>query len=92
MTAQAAEAPEVNPFALITASEAAAYARVSVQAVCNWRKRGHLPSAKDDNGNEITDSRGKPLYRLVDVARTDAKMATQREQMALRILASSVAA
>lgn len=75
----------VDPFALLTATSAARYARVSVQAVCNWRKRGHLPVAIDDDGNEITDDRGKPMYRLVDVARADAAMAAQREKMARRL-------
>jgi hypothetical protein len=85
-------AEAVDPFALLTAKQAAGYAKVSVQAIWNWHKRGHLPAAVDEAGNLITDSRGKKLYRLVDVARADAKMAAQRERMALRILAAGVAA
>lgn len=85
-------AEDVDPFALLTAKEAAVKARVTVQAICNWHARGHLPAATDDAGNLITDSRGKKLYRLVDVAKADAKMAAQREQMALRILAAGAAA
>jgi hypothetical protein len=78
-------ADAVDPFALLTATEAARYARVSVQAVCNWRKRGHLPVATNDDGTEITDERGRPMYRLVDVAKADAKMSAQRESMVRRL-------
>lgn len=92
VTADIAEAVEVNPFALLTATQAALFAGVSVQAVWNWHNRGHLPAATDDDGNEITDSRGKRLYRLVDLARADAKMAGKREQMALRLISGSAPA
>ncbi|MGH3272350.1 MAG: hypothetical protein ACRDN1_25290 [Trebonia sp.] len=85
-------ADDVDPFALLTAKEAAGYAKVSVQAIWNWYKRGHLRAATDEQGNEILDSRGKRQYRLVDVARADAKMAATRERMALRILAPQAAA
>ena len=56
-------ADAVDPFALITASQAAAYANVSVQAIVNWRKRGHLQPAGQ--------RRGRPLYRLLDVAKAE---------------------
>ena len=81
-------AETIDPFALLTATEAARYARVTVAAVCNWHRRGHLAAAVDEAGNEITDARGKRMYRLVDVAKVDVKMAKQREKMALRILAA----
>lgn len=86
-----AQPDEIDPFALLNARECARYARVTEQAIHNWWKRGHLPQATDPDGNPVTDSRGKRLYRLVDLARADAKMAAQREQMALRILASNAA-
>jgi hypothetical protein len=50
--------------ALITASQAAEYAGVTVQAVVNWRARGHLKPA----GHR---SDGTPLYRLLDVAKAE---------------------
>lgn len=81
-----ATAGEIDPFALLTATEAAVYARVTVQAIMNWHTRGHLPAATDDQGNELRDRRGKRLYRLVDVARADAKLAPRREAMALRLV------
>jgi hypothetical protein len=86
-----AEAPEVDPFALLTARQCAGWTGLTEQAIYNWWRRGHLPQAADENGAPLTDPRGKRLYRLVDLARADAKMAAQREQMALRILASSAA-
>jgi len=58
--------------ALIPASQVARYAGVSTAAVCNWVKRGRLPVAKDEHGNEIRDGRGRGLYRLRDAARVDA--------------------
>lgn len=82
----------VDPFALLTARQCSAWAGVSEQAIYNWWKRGHLPQATDENGTPVTDSRGKRMYRLVDLAKADAKMAAQRERMALRILAAGVAA
>ena len=56
-------ADAVDPFALITASQAAAYANVSVQAIVNWRRRGHLQVAGTCHG--------KPVYRLLDVAKAE---------------------
>jgi len=84
-------AGDVDPFALLTATQAATYAGVSVQAICNWYARGHLPAAVDADGKVIADSRGKRMYRLVDVAKADAKMAAQREAMARRLALASAA-
>lgn len=60
-----------DPFALLTATEAAIYAGVTVGAVCNWQRRGHLPVATDPRGRELRDSRGRPKYRLLDVAKAE---------------------
>lgn len=69
-----------DPFALLSASEAAIYARVSIAAIGNWASRGYclpdgtrvmLPVATDPQGHEIRDSRGRPKYRLVDVAKAE---------------------
>jgi hypothetical protein len=68
--------------ALITATQAAEYAHVSVPAICNWRDRGYLPVATDKNGREIRDSRGRPKYRLRDVARADIETRQRGERMA----------
>ena len=74
--------PEIlDVHAAVSASEAARYAGVSVAAVGNWATRGYLlrdgtraylPVARDDQGNEIRDARGRPKYRLLDVARAEA--------------------
>lgn len=53
----------VDPFARITTSQAAAYAGVTLQAIANWRRRGHLTPVAHD--------RGRPLYQLLDVARAE---------------------
>ena len=58
----AGEALDVN--AKLTATQAAAYAGVRVQAIVNWRKRGHLPVADHDD-------HGRPRYRLLDVAKAE---------------------
>ena len=52
-------ADAVDPFARITAAEAARYAGVTVQAIVNWRNRGHLTQGQD----------GK--YVLLDVAKAE---------------------
>jgi hypothetical protein len=49
----------INLDARLTATQAARYAGVSVQAIINWRNRGYLP--RGDDG----------LYRLLDVAKAE---------------------
>jgi hypothetical protein len=71
--------------ALLTATEAAGYAGVTVAAVCNWRARGLLPAATDENGHEIRDERGRRVYRLLDVAKAENKARQRGEEMARRI-------
>lgn len=72
----------LNLNALLTATEAATYAGVTVGAVCNWRARGYLPVATDASGKEIRDSRGRPKYRLIDVAKAESATKTRAEKMA----------
>lgn len=54
---------------LISTTDAANLAGVSVAAISNWRDRGHLPVSG-------RDQRGRPLYRWLDVAK--AEHATRR--------------
>ena len=68
--------------ALLSATEAAAYAGVTVNVIVNWRNRGYLPVAKDDHGNEIRDKQGRPRYRLLDVAKAENATKRRGEQMA----------
>lgn len=71
----------VDVHAVLSATEAAGYAGVSVAAVGNWHRRGYclpdgtrvrLPVATDASGCEIRDASGRPKYRLLDVARAEA--------------------
>src|SRR5207248_3102815 len=85
---------EVDPMALLTASQAAMYAghvdhegKPKVNVIVNWRNRRLLPVATDDEGREIRDGRGRPYYRLADVARADALTTKRGEAMALSLLA-----
>ena len=71
--------------ALLSATEAAEYAGVTVAAVCNWKARGLLPVATDADGGEIRDERGRPRYRLLDVAKAENKARQRGEEMARRI-------
>jgi hypothetical protein len=64
-------ADELDLQALIPATQAAAYAHVTTQAIINWRNRGHLSPATDLDGNEIRDDQGHLLYRLIDVVKAD---------------------
>ena len=52
-----------DPFALVTASEAALYADVTVQAIVNWRNQGRIEVSGTKNG--------RPAYRLLDVAKAE---------------------
>ena len=51
---------------LVNTTEAAAIAGVSVAAISNWKERGLIEPAGLDN-------RGKPLYRLIDIAKAERK-------------------
>ena len=59
-------ADALDVHAKLTATQAAAYAGVTVAAIVNWRNRGHLPVT-------CHDPHGRPLYRLLDVARAERK-------------------
>jgi hypothetical protein len=71
--------------ALLSATEAAGYARVSVNVIVNWRNRGWLPVAADAQGREIRDSRGRPRYRLRDVVRAEGRTHERAQKMASTI-------
>jgi hypothetical protein len=72
----------LNVNALLTATEAATCAGVTVAAICNWRARGWLPVATDEQGREIRDRRGRPKYRLLDVAKAEKATKERAEKMA----------
>jgi hypothetical protein len=63
--------PDLDMDALLSGSQVAMMAGVSVPAVCNWVARGYLPVATDDEGEEIRDPRGRPRYRLRDALKAD---------------------
>lgn len=49
---------------LVTATEAARHAGVAAATVRSWASRGHLqPAGRDEQG--------RPLYRLIDVAKAE---------------------
>ena len=91
--------PELDLTALLSASEAALYAglldddgKPKVSIIVNWRNRGLLRVATDDQGREIRDNRGRPKYRLLDVARADARTREHAAVMAERLAARANAA
>ena len=52
---------------LVTTAEAANLAGVKVATIWKWVQRGHLKVAAHTE-------RGRPLYRLIDVARAERKI------------------
>ncbi len=78
--------PDLDLDALLTAKEAAQYAGKSIAAICKWRERGYLPVATDAQGAEIRDERGRPRYRLLDVAKAENATRQRAEQMAAGLL------
>jgi len=76
---------DLDLYALLSAKEAAAYAGVTVAAICKWRERGHLPIATDAEGSEIRDKQGRPRYRLLDVAKAENATKQRGEQMARQL-------
>ena len=83
---------QLDLMALLTGAQAAMYARVSVRVIVNWRNRGRLPVAVDEHGEEIRDSRGRPLYRLLDVAKAEAGTRQRAAELAARLAARASAA
>lgn len=65
-------APELID-SLITSTEAANLAGVTVAAISNWRERGYL--TRDGQRVHLApaehDQRGRPLYRWIDVAKAE---------------------
>lgn len=68
--------------ALLSGKDAALYAGVTVNVIVNWRNRGWLPIATDEQGNEIRDKQGRPRYRLLAVAKAENATKRRGEQMA----------
>jgi hypothetical protein len=70
---------DLNPDARLTASQAALYVGVTVAAVCNWVTAGRLKPLTDKHGAVVRDSRRRPLYRLLDVAKVEREMGLSRQ-------------
>jgi hypothetical protein len=66
--------PDLDVNALLSAKEAAAYAGVSVAAICKWRERGHrlLDVAKAENA---TKRRGEQMARGITRRDPDQRIA-----------------
>lgn len=79
--APVADAP-LDMDALLSGTQAARCARVSVNVIVNWRNRGILPVATDGQGNEIRDKQGRPLYRLLAVVKAEARTHERAQKMA----------
>jgi DNA-binding transcriptional MerR regulator len=77
--------------ALVTAKQISEYANVSLQVVCNWRRRGLLPVATDEQGRELTRN-GQRLYRFRDAARADGLSARRSQKMARDLMRRAAAA
>lgn len=82
---------ELDVNALLTATEAAGYARVSLSCICKWHARGHLPVATDSDGKEMRDVNNRRLYRLLDVAKAENKTRQAAAVMAQRLAARTAA-
>jgi DNA-binding transcriptional MerR regulator len=63
---------QIDPDALITASQLAQLCNVTVAAVCNWRSRGYLKPATDSRGRIMKDAQGRVQYRLLDGMKAEA--------------------
>lgn len=59
----------------VTASEAAEHAKVSLQVISNWVRRGHLTPSR-------TDRQGRRYYRYVDVAKAEYKTRQRARKLA----------
>lgn len=83
--------PVLDMDALLSGTQAAAVARVTVAAIVNWRNRGWLPVAVDEHGHQIRDTRGRPRYRLRAVLEAEKLTAARCEVVAPRLARRSPA-
>ena len=68
----AATMADLDVHALLTATEAAAYAGVTVQAIINWRTRGYINQHGEREHLQPAGTKsGRPAYRLLDLAIAD---------------------
>jgi hypothetical protein len=63
---------DINMDRLVTASQAAVAAQVTVAAICNYVARDQLLPATGRDGRPLKDARGRRLYRLGDVLKAEA--------------------
>lgn len=83
--------PVLDMDALLSGTQAAGVARVTVAAIVNWRNRGWLPVATDEHGSQIRDDRGRPRYRLRAVLEAEKLTAARCEVVAPRLARRSPA-
>ena len=63
--------PSLDLDALWTVAEAADQMGVSESAIRKWVHRGHLPVARNHDGEEIRDPQGRPRFHPIEVARAE---------------------
>jgi hypothetical protein len=80
--------PPLDLDALWTVAEAAAHAKVSEATIRSWVHRDHLKVARDEDGREIRDRRGRPRFRPLDVARAEGATREHARRPAPKVLAA----
>jgi hypothetical protein len=80
--------PPLDLDALWTVADAAQHARLSEATIRSWVHRGHLPVARNHDGQEIRDPQGRPRFWPVDVAKAEAKTRSHARRPAPRVLAA----
>ena len=70
---------------LWTVEKAAEHAGVKPVTIRSWVHRGHLPVARNHDGDEIRDPQGRPRFWPVDVARAEHRTRLRARRISVRV-------
>ncbi|TYK45181.1 hypothetical protein [Actinomadura decatromicini] len=65
---------EIPSSGLVNSDLAAQIAGVKPGTIRQWKNRGHLKVAKDTDGTEFRDPKGRPLFDFRDVIEVEYKL------------------
>ena len=80
---------ELPASGLVNVELAAAIAGVKPGTIRVWKTRGHLSTAKDVDGRELLDDRGRYLFDYLDVINAEHKLRAHAHRQVVPYLAAA---